>query len=566
MKVRAYKVRTYIALLSVGSLIGATMLIGLGWWGFASLTDATRELEEETRRTGDLSVEYKDVEAFLSTTRNIMVSMEVYPENYEGLFGVTRNELSMAEKQMNFIASKYGYNYPEEELKTLASDLGQVKDAILKLEKFALQRGKLKGNQKPPSDFFPKRNKAKSEYEDIRENLKRSVNNLEALSEQFRQKSDQEVLAKWEDLKAREETNGFLLLLGVILYLVLISLLGFGTYRSFASPIRRLEMAAADSIDHNKPFLMSETGPYEIRSLTRRLQGLVIGLEESVELRTRELRERTIQLQEEMTQRMELETQLVHAQKMEAVGQLASGIAHEINSPSQFANDNILFLKDAVEGFIAQIDQTENTPDEKEMDFLKENAPQAVEQAKEGIGRITTIVKSMKNFAYRDATSEKKPNDLNQAIRSTSVVATNEWKYHAEMQLNLDETLPMVPCNIGEINQVVLNLIVNGAHAIRDRFEDGQKGALIVTTRHYPEKNCVIISITDNGGGIPQDVQARIFEPFFTTKEVGVGTGQGLAIAHNVIVKSHGGQIWFDSKPGEGTTFYISLLMSQEKE
>jgi len=542
------------------------MLIGLGWWGFASLSSATRELEKETRRTGELSVEYKDVEAFLSTARNIMVSMEVYPENYEGLFGVTRDELSMAEKQMNLIASKYGHNYPEEELKTLASDLGQVKDAILKLEKFALQLGKLKDNQKPPSDFFPKRNKAKSEYEDIRENLKRSVNNLETLSEQFRQKSDQEVLAKWEDLKAREETNGFLLLLGVILYLVLISLLGFGTYRSFASPIRRLEMAAADSIDHNKPFLMAEAGPYEVRSLTRRLQGLIIGLEETVELRTRELRERSIQLQEEMKQRMELETQLVHAQKMEAVGQLASGIAHEINSPSQFANDNILFLKDAVEGFIAQIDQTENTPDEKEMDFLKENAPQAVEQAKEGIGRITTIVKSMKNFAYRDATSEKKPNDLNQAIRSTSVVATNEWKYHAEMQLNLDETLPMVPCNIGEINQVVLNLIVNGAHAIRDRFEDGQKGTLIVTTRHYPEKNCVIISITDNGGGIPQDVQARIFEPFFTTKEVGVGTGQGLAIAHNVIVKSHGGQIWFDSKHGEGTTFYISLLMSQEKE
>ena len=137
---------------------------------------------------------------------------------------------------------------------------------------------------------------------------------------------------------------------------------------------------------------------------------------------------------------------------MEAVGQLASGIAHEINSPSQFANDNILFLKDAVEGFIAEIDKTDKAPDEKELRFLKENSPQAVEQAKEGIGRITTIVKSMKNFAYRDANSEKKPNDLNHAIRSTTVVATNEWKYHAEMQLNLDESLPMVPCNIGEIN------------------------------------------------------------------------------------------------------------------
>ena len=563
------KVRTYIALLSVGSLLGASLLIGLGWWGFASLSSATRELEKETQRTGELSVEYKDVEAFLSTTRNIMVSMEVYPENYEGLFGVTRDELREAEIQLNVIASKYGQNYSEKELKHLVEDLAEVKGAVLKLEEFAQQLGKLKDNQKPPADFWVKRNKAKSQYEEIRDELKKSVNNLEILSEQFRQKSEQEVLAKWKDLKSREETNGFFLLLGVLLYLGLISFLGFSTYRSFASPIRRLEMAAVDSIDHNKPFLLAESGPYEIRSLTRRLQGLIIGLEETVERRTAELKERTIQLQEEIRQRMELETQLVHAQKMEAVGQLASGIAHEINSPSQFANDNILFLKDAVEGFIAEIDRAENAPDEKEMDFLKENAPQAVEQAKEGIGRITTIVKSMKNFAYRDATSEKKPNDLNQAIRSTAVVATNEWKYHAELEMNLDETLPMVPCNIGEINQVVLNLIVNGAHAIRDRFEDGQKGTLIVATNHYPEKDCVVISITDNGGGIPEDVQARIFEPFFTTKEVGVGTGQGLAIAHNVVVKSHGGQIWFDSKPGEGTTFYISLLMtqhSQEKE
>jgi two-component system, NtrC family, sensor kinase len=170
----------------------------------------------------------------------------------------------------------------------------------------------------------------------------------------------------------------------------------------------------------------------------------------------------------------------------------------------------------------------------------------------------------MKNFAYRDANSEKKSNDLNQAIRATSVVATNEWKYHAELQLKLDETSPMVPCNIGEINQVVLNLIVNGAHAIRDRFQENQKGTLIVGTKHYPDSECVVISISDNGGGIPADVQERVFEPFFTTKEVGVGTGQGLAIAHNVIVKSHGGQIWFESKQGEGTTFFIKLSMNLE--
>ena len=531
-------------------------MIGLGWWGFANLSEATRELDEETKRTGELSVEYKDVRAFLATTRNIFVSLEVYPEKYAGLFGVTRDELSLAERQMNEISAKHGKNYPEEILKPIATNLGKLKETILEMEKNAEETNRNAEGRK-------KTNRSKAKYEKLRDELKRSLEGIEAKSEELRAKSEREVLSKWEELKSRESNNAILLLAVGGVYLVLISFLGFSTYKSLASPLRNLEKAAKDSIDHNKPFTMAEIGPYEIRSLTRRLQGLILGLEETVELRTRDLRGKTIQLQAEMHQRMELETQLVHAQKMEAVGQLASGIAHEINSPSQFANDNILFLKDAVEGFIAEIDRTDKAPDEKEILFLKENAPQAVEQAQEGIGRITTIVKSMKNFAYRDANSEKKPNDLNQAIRSTSVVATNEWKYHAEMQLNLDVTLPMVPCNIGEINQVVLNLIVNGAHAIRDRFKDSQKGTLVVATQHYPEQDCVVISISDNGGGIPEKVQNRIFEPFFTTKEVGIGTGQGLAIAHNVIVKSHGGQIWFDSKQGEGTIFYIKLLMSQ---
>ena len=291
-----------------------------------------------------------------------------------------------------------------------------------------------------------------------------------------------------------------------------------------------------------------------------------MALKDTVQKRTAALQESNLQLKEEMKQRQELETQLVHAQKMEAVGQLASGIAHEINSPSQFANDNILFLKDATDGFIKRLNNAPDAPGDEDIDFFKENAPEAVEQAAEGISRITTIVKSMKNFAYRDAESAKRPNDLNQAIRSTVVVATNEWKYHAELDLRLQENMPMVPCNIGEINQVVLNLIVNGAHAIRDRMEEGQKGTIIVTTQHYPDAHCVVIAIADNGGGIPANVQTRIFEPFFTTKEVGVGTGQGLAIAHNVIVKSHKGQIWFESKEGIGTTFFIKLPMDQSEE
>ena len=171
----------------------------------------------------------------------------------------------------------------------------------------------------------------------------------------------------------------------------------------------------------------------------------------------------------------------------------------------------------------------------------------------------------MKNFAYKDAQSAKKPSDLNQAIRSTVVVATNEWKYHAELNMALDESLPFVPCNIGEINQVVLNLVVNGAHAIRDHFSGGQKGNLLISTKHYKDAGCAIIAITDNGGGIPDKVSNRIFEPFFTTKEVGVGTGQGLAIAHNVITKSHGGQIWFETEETKGTTFFIKLPMVQNE-
>jgi len=339
--------------------------------------------------------------------------------------------------------------------------------------------------------------------------------------------------------------------------------LAFLTYSSFARPISLLEDSARRSIENNMPFNSPEIGPSEVRSLTRRLQGLIIGLESTVKNRTSSLVKKTEQLKLEIKQRKELETQLVHAQKMEAVGQLASGIAHEINSPSQFANDNILFLKEAIEGFISKLSGSSDAPDDKELSFLTENAPDAVQQAQEGISRITTIVKSMKNFAYRDAESAKKPNDLNQAIKSTIVVATNEWKYHAEVVTGLDENLPMVPCNVGEINQVVLNLIVNGAHAIRDRFESKGKGQINITTRHYPSDDCAVISITDNGGGIPMKVQKRIFEPFFTTKEVGVGTGQGLAIAHNVVVKSHNGQIWFESVEGEGTTFYIKLPMTQ---
>ena len=549
------KVRSYIGLLTAGSLGGALVVGIFGWWMLVSINQSNRELEQESRNSGDSSSEYLDIHSFLSATRGCFEAFEVYPENFLGVYGVVRDRIVVAKAGLNLISEKYSSNYPERVLRPLAAGLRELEDAIANLEKASLAKPQVR------SSLI---SSASKDFQDAREILLQQLNLLESEADQRMWQSKQSFDKKLSTLRDEESANQILFFIVSILYLVLVGVLAIVTYKSFASPIRKLEFAAKNSIDHNKPFTLRESGPYEIRSVTKRLQGLIIGLESTVNRRTAALQKSNAQLTQEIQQRKELETQLVHAQKMEAVGQLASGIAHEINSPSQFANDNILFLRDATDGFIKKLNQAPDGPDDSEIEFFKENAPDAVEQAAEGISRITTIVKSMKNFAYRDAESEKRNNDMNQAIRSTVVVATNEWKYHAELDLHLQEDLPLVPCNIGEINQVVLNLIVNGAHAIRDRIVDGQKGNIVVSTKHYPDAQCVVIAIADNGGGIPAKVQTRIFEPFFTTKEVGVGTGQGLAIAHNVIVKSHQGQIWFDSKEGIGTTFYIKLPMIQQ--
>jgi len=548
------KVKTYIGLLSIGSIGGALIVGMFGWWMLSGINQSNRELEQESRNSGNSSSEYQDIHAFLSTTRGCFEAFEIYPQNFSGIYGVVRDRMVLAKEGLNLISNKYISNYPDATLRPLSAGLRELEDAISSMEKSSVSTSRNK---------MALQQVAGKAYQDARESISQHLNTLEANAEQRMWESKQAMEKKIVALREEESANTILFFFVSGLYLILVGTLAIITYKSFASPIHKLEAAAKNSIDRNKPFTLAESGPYEIRSVTKRLRGLINGLEARVKKRTSALQHSNEKLKLEMEQRKELETQLVHAQKMEAVGQLASGIAHEINSPSQFANDNILFLKDSTDGFIKKLNQDPDAPNDGDIEFFKENAPEAVEQAAEGISRITTIVKSMKNFAYRDAESAKRNNDLNQAIRSTVVVATNEWKYHAELDLSLQEDLPLVPCNIGEINQVVLNLIVNGAHAIRDRITEGQKGNLVVSTRHYPDAQCVIIAIADNGGGIPAKVQARIFEPFFTTKEVGVGTGQGLAIAHNVIVKSHQGQIWFDSKEGVGTTFYIKLPMTQ---
>ena len=270
-------------------------------------------------------------------------------------------------------------------------------------------------------------------------------------------------------------------------------------------------------------------------------------------------------LKQTLEERDRLEDNLRQAQKLEAIGQLAAGIAHEINTPTQYVGDNLRFLKESfgeLDGLLSQLVDVGGAPagkllEDADFDYLKEEIPRALNQSLEGVDRVAKIVRAMKEFSH--PAREKTATDLNRAIQSTITVASNEWKYVAEVDLDLDANLPSVHCSPAEFNQVVLNIIVNAAHAISDVVGDGGKGKGKIRVKTRADGDWAILEITDSGCGMPPHIQQRIFDPFFTTKEVGKGTGQGLAIAHNVIVDKHGGSIKVNSAPGAGTTFVIRL-------
>ncbi len=278
-----------------------------------------------------------------------------------------------------------------------------------------------------------------------------------------------------------------------------------------------------------------------------------------------------------------LEMELSHAQKLESIGRLAAGIAHEINTPIQFVGDNIHFMRDAfealnsvVERFRAVLIRAEKgEPDAesiKEMasalkdadpEFLAEEVPSAIRQSLEGIDRVRKIVISMKEFSHPGGEDNVMTN-INRAVENTVTVTKNEWKYVSDLVMDLDDTLPEISCNPGEINQVLLNMIMNASQAIGDTVKDHQKekGKITIQTRNRDEH--IEISISDTGPGIPEAIKNKIFDPFFTTKKVGKGTGQGLAISRSIIVDRHKGKITLESWPGKGTTFMISLPKEQQ--
>lgn len=279
----------------------------------------------------------------------------------------------------------------------------------------------------------------------------------------------------------------------------------------------------------------------------------------------------------DISERRMIQAQLQQAQKMESVGQLAAGIAHEINTPIQFVGDNLRFIKDSWSGLDSLIslcesmrgdaiaadafEQLRRILQESDSAYLRSEIPRALEQSLEGISRVAKIVHAMKEFSH-PGSEEKQPADINQAILTTLTVSRNEWKYVAEVETILQPDLQMVPCHVGELNQVFLNLLINSAHAIAEVVGDGSGKKGKITIRTTQDSQSTTISFQDTGAGIPPEIQSRVFDPFFTTKRVGRGTGQGLSLAYNSIVKKHGGKIGFESEVGKGTTFFIQLPMT----
>jgi PAS domain S-box-containing protein len=268
----------------------------------------------------------------------------------------------------------------------------------------------------------------------------------------------------------------------------------------------------------------------------------------------------------DITDRKAAEERMASSDRLESIGRLAAGVAHEINTPIQYLSDSVSFIREGVKELLEYIDALHAAmpqppvPDENVEDLRKEMPP-ALTLVADGLSRIAEIVRSMKDFAHADQ-NEMGPTDLNRAIASTLTIARSEYKPVAEVETDYGQ-LPPVTCHTSQINQVVLNLVVNAAHAIADKIQrSGAVGKITVSTRVEGER--VVIAIGDTGGGIPEDIRAQIFDPFFTTKEVGRGTGQGLSIARNVIVKGHGGELDFTTELGKGTTFYIRLPISRD--
>ncbi len=278
----------------------------------------------------------------------------------------------------------------------------------------------------------------------------------------------------------------------------------------------------------------------------------------------------------DLREKKQLEIELRHAQKLESLGQMAAGVAHEINTPIQYVGDSLHFLHEAftdiqglLQGYREASDKWKESPEfgklhenltelEEEADasFIEEEAPGAFERATNGLACVAKIVKALKSFSH-PGSDTMAPAQINDVVETTLTLASNECKYIADVEVKLGD-LPEIPCHVGDMGQVILNLVVNAAHAIEEKNEGTEDRGTIRIVTSCGETS-IVVEISDSGAGIPDEVLGRIFDPFFTTKTVGKGTGQGLSIARRIVVDKHGGQLQVETQPGEGTTFRIVL-------
>jgi two-component system, NtrC family, sensor kinase len=341
----------------------------------------------------------------------------------------------------------------------------------------------------------------------------------------------------------------------------------------------RMDVADLESSDSLQPGRSLQTAPILGQFDAFRRHRLANGEIRQMEIASRPIEfdgcAAALMMAIDVTERKLLEEQLKQAQKLESIGQLAAGIAHEINTPVQYIGDNTVFFRDSfrtLNGVLTAFREAGGDPAasraaeqlavHSELDYLLGEIPTALAQSIEGVRHVADIVRAMKEFAH-PGTIEKTPVDLNRTIETVMAVARNEWKFVAEIVTRLDPNLPKVLGLPGELNQVFLNLLVNAAHAIRAVRSDGTKGTITIATRRMG--GMAEVRITDTGSGIPEAIRGRIFDPFFTTKPVGEGTGQGLAIAHAVVEKKHGGALSFQTELGRGTTFIVRLPIKSDR-
>ncbi len=312
------------------------------------------------------------------------------------------------------------------------------------------------------------------------------------------------------------------------------------------------------------------TTKWTLRQQTRRH---LLDLRGEVKKCSVELVRTTEQLRQVSAERERIETELRLAQKLEAVGSVAAGIAHEISTPVQFVGESVELLRQAFDSLrsvnvrFRSVLERIGTPDIRRaitaadatlcLPDIERDIGEALEGMLEGTSRITSTLRAMKEFMH-PVQREKAPADINLALLNTLTVARSEYKYVAQVETDLQEDLPLVTCHIGDLNQVFLNVIVNAAQAIAEAV-NGRREMGLIRVRTYREGQDVVVAISDSGVGIAREAQPHVFEPFYTTKAPGRGTGQGLAISRTIVVDRHGGDIAFTSEPGVGTTFYVRL-------